>query len=94
MRPSRITKSGHGKLIASPPATAEFDVEFKIHVDSWMQQIRQGLPPVEKASGTVALLKSVDGQPIPDGLYRLQTGNGIFRIQNFGLGHWELLAES
>lgn len=89
---TRITKSGHGRLVAIPPKEGAFEVEFKIRIDTWLTEIRQGLPHVSRAHATVPLMKRLDGGDIPEGFYALHTGTETLRVQNLGVA-WELLAE-
>jgi hypothetical protein len=89
---TRFTKSGLGRLTPIPPAEGEFDVEYKIHVETWLKEVRSGLPPVTKARATISTMKRIDGGYIPEGLYRLQAENETMRVQNLGLS-WHLLSE-
>lgn len=78
---TRITKSGKGRLITVPPSEEEFEVEFKIYIDSRPKDPRTSLPSTQT---TVSFLESVDHRPIPLGPYRLLIGNESLPVKNVG----------
>lgn len=88
---THVTKSGHGKLIPIPPAAVEFEVEYKIRFDVWLEEVRSGLPPVEKGRASVSLKPTFDESYLPEGMYQLQTERDTLWLQKLA-GSWELLA--
>ena len=69
------------------------EVDYEIHIDTWLRTPTPGLPPVSEMRATVTVLRATDGKSIPEGYYQLKTPDEYLRLKNNGFGAgWSVLA--
>jgi hypothetical protein len=79
---------GKGRLEATTPPEKIWEVSYRFEFTTRIVK-KPGLPRVASKGENRGVVESLDGKPIPEGDYQLQTEDGeILHVQNVGLGNW------
>jgi hypothetical protein len=83
---------GRGRLETVEPPEKVWQVSYRFDITTNVVR-RSGFPPVAGHRDSRGTVQSLDGKPIPEGVYRLHAeGDEILRVQNVGLETWVILA--
>jgi hypothetical protein len=83
---------GQGRLESSQQPEKVYEVVYQFDIVTDVVE-RPGFPPVVGNSHSRGTIRSVDGEPIPEGYYQLHASDGeIIRVKHLTLGTWVILA--
>lgn len=82
---------GQGRLETIEPPEKVWQVSYRFDITTNVVR-KPGFPAVAGRRDSRGIIESLDGQPIPEGVYQLHTDDEILRVQNVGLGTWVILA--
>jgi hypothetical protein len=64
------------------------EVDYEIHINSSLETVKSGSPPVKQVVATVSFVKATDGRRLPEGYYELKTPDEFLRLKHVPIAGW------
>jgi hypothetical protein len=86
------TIEGQGRLETITPPEKVWIVSYHFDITTKIVE-KPGFSKVAGKRDSTGTVRSLNGKPIPEGVYQLHAADGeILRVENAGFGQWVILA--